>query len=114
MSPGEGTPLLSKSVSRLTCLSAISTGAAEIGVMVGSPCVGVCGSSVGTAGLLAGAATPWLLIRTTPAGSGLLIVTRKLIVTLAARPGIVPISTPTAVSPAVLPLVIVPWLVCAD
>ena len=52
--------------------------------------------------------------RTTPAGSGLLIVTRKLIVTLAPRAGITPISMLRLVSPAVLPLVTVPWLVCTE
>src|SRR6266545_4732255 len=114
VSPADGTPLRSASANRLTALSAVSTGAAVIGVSVGSPGVGVLGSSVGTAGPLAGAATPWLLMRTTPAGSGLLIVTRKLIVTLAPPPGIVPISMLGLVSPAVLPLVTAPWLVCTE
>src|SRR6266545_2445949 len=114
VSAADGTPLRSASANRLTALSAVSTGAAVIGVSVGSPGVGVLGSSVGTAGPLAGAATPWLLMRTTPAGSGLLIVTRKLIVTLAPPPGIVPISMLGLVSPAVLPLVTAPWLVCTE
>src|SRR4051794_30720319 len=84
------------------------------GVLVGSPGGGVLGSSVGVAGPLLGAATPWLLMRTTPPCSGLLITTRKLIVTLAPRARITPISMLTLVSPAMLPLVTAPWLLCTE
>src|SRR5262249_12960800 len=45
--------------------------------------------------------------------NGLLIVTWKLIITLAPA-GITPISTPTLVSPALLPLVMLPWLLLTE
>src|SRR5438128_1883705 len=73
VSPTLGTPFGFTSAYSISAFEASNTGAAEIGVIVGSPACGVLGSLVGTGGSSLLLRIPWLTSRVTPGASGLLI-----------------------------------------
>src|SRR5438105_4503274 len=85
-SAGSGLPLPSRSATRASGLVATTIGAAVTGVAVASFAADVAGSSVGVAGSSLLVITPWLATCVTPAGSGVSIVTRKLMVAAPASP----------------------------